>query len=128
MGLAVAEEAAPGAVIGKSGEPNGRVGTLFDRSSCVRAAHVGPHPPRADRVDEDVLVLELRGEDSGQCVQPCFGNPVGGRVAAHVRELPHPARDIDDAAIAVSAHERERRLRQPPSSEEIRLEHLADLV
>ena len=49
-------------------------------------------------------------------------------MAAHVGELSHAARDVDDAHVPVLAHERQDLLGEAPGSEEVRLERLANLV
>src|SRR5439155_13919565 len=55
-------------------------------------------------------------------------DPVGGCVPAHVGELAHPAREIDDAPVAVPPHQGQSSLRQAPRPVEVRLEEVANLI
>src|SRR3954468_15679158 len=96
--VAVAEEAAGGAVVWEEDAPDHARGAFADRPAAV-AAHVGPRPAGADRVDEDAVGAELRGERSSQGVQRGLRDVVGGRAGAHVAERAAARGHVDDAAV-----------------------------
>ena len=72
--LPVAEEAAGRTVVRERRRPRRVARILLDRTRSPRTTHLGLHPARADRVDEDARPPKLGGEDVGEGVQGRLGD------------------------------------------------------
>jgi EmrB/QacA subfamily drug resistance transporter len=79
---AVPEEAASGPGVGQGRGPDDAGGAFGDRAPAG-AAHVGRHPARADRVDQDPVAAQLGGEHPGQRAEPGLGCGIGRGAGAH---------------------------------------------
>src|SRR5215211_1700326 len=121
-GAPVQEEAARRAVIGERCRPHQGFCSFFDGARGAGTAHVGLHPPRVDRVDEDAAPAQLGGQDARQGVEGGLGDAVARGAATHVLQGSEPRRDVDDAPVAVAPHEWDSHLAQAPRPEQVRLE------
>ncbi|KFB72235.1 MAG: putative diguanylate cyclase YdaM [Candidatus Accumulibacter phosphatis] len=117
--LTITEETTARAVIRQQCRPYDSFGALFGAAGSVLATHPGTAPARADRIDLDRSAFQLLGSEASQRVECRFRHPVARPEAAHLGQLPHAGRDVDDPPPAIFAHQGYKHLNQSQRRERV---------
>src|ERR1019366_62825 len=127
-GLAVAGQGAGGTAVGERDRPDDAGRGLGQRPAFWVAFAGGP--AGADRVDQDAVPGQLRGQQPGERVEAGLGDAVGGRAAGHHGDRAALAAHVDDPRARTGAQQRQQRVNHPPGPEQVdvnRLRHRAQV-